>query len=89
MNTISYQSNLFQSKRKTNHKEYREFILRLGSIDKIFTQRGIEFELAESYLEQMLEAKKKSEGNDARLTAKEMQRHLDTLTGITLQLSST
>lgn len=61
MNTISYQSNLFQSKRKTNHKEYREFILRLGSIDKIFTQRGIEFELAESYLEQMLESKKKSE----------------------------
>ena len=75
MNTISYQSSLFQSKRKTNHKEYREFILRLESIDKIFTQSGIEFELAESYLEQMLEAKKKSKSNDARLTAKEIQRH--------------
>lgn len=75
MNTISYQSSLFQSKRKTNHKEYREFILRLESIDKIFTQSGIEFELAESYLEQMLEAKKKSKSNNARLTAKEIQRH--------------
>lgn len=75
MNTISYQSKLFQSKRKTNHKEYREFILRLESIDKIFTQSGIEFELAESYLEQVLEAKKKCKGNDSRLTAKEIQRH--------------
>jgi len=75
MNIITYQSALFQRSRKTNHKEYRDLLAKLECVDSILTKSGIEFDLAESYLEQMLEAKIKAEGNGAALTAKEIQRY--------------
>ena len=75
MNIITYQRPLFQKSRKTNHKEYRNLVAKLDCVDKILTKSGIEFELAESYLEQMLEIKIKAEGYGAALTVKEVHRY--------------
>jgi hypothetical protein len=75
MNSITYQCALFQRRKNTNHKEYRELISKLENVDKIFTRSGVELEFAELYLEQVLEAKRKLKGQNASLTAKELQRH--------------
>jgi len=50
MKNIAYQSSLFQIRRGTNHKEYRDLCERLDFIDRIFSTSGVEFEFAEYYL---------------------------------------
>lgn len=75
MNSITYQCALYQRRKKTNHKEYRDLISKLENVDTIFVRSGVELDFAQSYLEQVLEAKRTVKGQNASLTAKEVQRH--------------
>ena len=72
MKNIAYQSSLFQIRRGTNHKEYRDLCERLDFIDRIFSTSGVEFEFAEYYLERIVQ----TSGNpELKLTPKEIRRH--------------
>ncbi len=72
MKNITYQSSLFQIRRGTNHKEYRDLCERLDFVDRIFSTSGVEFEFAEYYLERIVQ----TSGNpELKLTPKEIRRH--------------
>ena len=74
MKNIAYQSRLFQMRRGTNHKEYRDLCERLDFVDRILSISGVEFEFAEYYLERM---KHSSPNPSLELTAKAIRRHTD------------
>lgn len=74
MKTISYQSSLFQIRRGTNHKEYRDLCERLDSVDRILTVSGVEFEFAEYYLSQI---KLSTGAPDYEFTVHEIHRYAD------------
>jgi len=74
MKNIAYQSSLFQIRRGTNHKEYRDLCERLDFVDRILSTSGVEFEFAEYYLEQII----LTSGNpELKLTAKQIRRYAD------------
>ena len=76
MNNIAYQPNLFQIRRGTNHKEYRELTERLSLIDRVMTVSGMEFEFAEYYLEQVRRQTAMTLGkSDVEFTVKQIRRY--------------
>jgi len=74
MKNIAYQSSLFQMRRGTNHKEYRDLCERLDFVDRILSTSGVEFEFAEYYHEQM---RLSFCSPKQELTAKEIRRYTD------------
>lgn len=74
MKNISYQSRLFQVRRGTNHKEYRDLCDRLDSVDQILSASGLEFDFAEYHLEQIVQA---SGTPGLKLTEKQIRRYTD------------
>ena len=76
MNNIAYQPNLFQIRRGTNHKEYRELTERLSIIDRVLTVSGMEFEFAEYHLEQVRRQTAMTVGKgEVEFTAKQIRRY--------------
>ena len=74
MKNIAYQSRLFQMRRETNHKEYRDLCERLDLVDRILSISGVEFEFAEYYLERL---KHSSSNPNLKFTSKAIRRHTD------------
>ena len=74
MKNIAYQSRLFQMRRGTNHKEYRDLCDRLDFVYRILSTSGVEFEFAEYHLERVVEA---SGNPELKLTAKQIRRYAD------------
>ena len=74
MENISYQSRLFQMRRGTNHKEYRDLCERLDSVDHILSSSGVEFDFAEYYLEHIVQS---SGTPGLKLTEKQIRRYTD------------
>ncbi len=76
MKNIAYQTSLFQIRRGTNHKEYRDLTDRLGAVDQILSKSGLEFEFAAYHLEQIRLATSESRSNsEVELTRTEIERY--------------
>ena len=77
MKTIAYQTSLFQVRRTTNHKEYRELVEGLSAVDRILSGTGLEFEFAEYHLEKVRLASAEACGNpEVKLNKKQIDRYV-------------